>query len=67
MYLLFTVVSSCLNDCIFFFRGDLGCLASYLDKGVDVDLADSTRRSLLFHAVNYGQIAAVQLLLDRQV
>ena len=51
----------------FSFRGDLGCLASYLDKGVDVDLADSTRRSLLFHAVNYGQIAAVQLLLDRQV
>jgi ankyrin repeat protein len=43
----------------------VACLASYLDDGVDVDLADSTRRSLLFHAVNYGQIAAVQLLLDR--
>lgn len=48
-----------------FYRGDLVCLASYLDDGVEVDLADSTRRSLLFHAVNYGQIGAVQLLLER--
>lgn len=48
-----------------FIRGDVACVSSYLDDGVDVDLADSTRRTLLFHAVNYGQNAAVQLLLDR--
>ncbi|XP_028412259.1 uncharacterized protein LOC114535076 [Dendronephthya gigantea] len=46
-------------------RGDVACVSSYLDDGVDVDLADSTRRTLLFHAVNYGQNAVVQLLLDR--
>ena len=58
-------MSACITTTFWAFRGDLACLASYLDMGVDVDLADSTRRSLLFHAVNYGQIAAVQLLLDR--
>ena len=49
------------------YRGDMIAVEKKLDEGVSINARDSSRRSLLYHAVMYGQTEVAQLLIKRYI